>query len=218
MDITDLRRLVRRGEHQHLEFKRKAHHPDKITRELVAFANAEGGLLLVGVDDDQTIHGVKFPEEDMFALRNYVEQYCQPDLPIHWGRIRVNERRAVLTLHVEVGAEKPYFVRDYDQPERKAAYVRVRDMSVRASREMVSLMRLEQRDRGGALHFGERERLLLQHLEAEPHITLPETQALLSLNKRNTSSMLIRLVRAGLLRIHPTEKGDFFSLREEAFG
>jgi len=218
MDITDLRRLVRRGEDQHLEFKRKAHHPDKITRELVAFANTEGGLLLVGVDDDQTIYGVKFPEEDMFALRNYVEQFCQPSLPVQWERIRVNERRAVLALHVEAGAAKPYFVRDYDHPERKTAYVRVRDMSVRASRELVSLMRLEQRDLGGALHFGERERLLLQHLEAEPHITLPETQALLRLNKRNTSSMLIRLVRAGLLHIHPTEKGDFFSLREEAFG
>lgn len=218
MELSDLRRLVRQGEHQQLEFKRKAHHPDKITRELVAFANTEGGLLLVGVDDDQTIYGVKFPEEDMFALRNYVAQYAQPELPLHWEHIRVNERRAVLAIRVEPGLEKPYFLRDDDQPERKAAFVRVRDMSVRASREVVSLMRLEQRDRGGALHFGERERLLLQHLEDEPHITLSETQALLRLNKRNTSSMLIRLVRAGLLRIQPTEKGDFFSLREEAFG
>jgi predicted HTH transcriptional regulator len=218
MELSDLRRLVRQGEGQHLEFKRKAHHPDKISRELVAFANSGGGLLLVGVDDDQTIYGVKFPEEDMFALRNYVEQYCQPALLVRWERIRVNERRAVLALHVEPGEARPYFLWDYGPTERKSAYVRVRDMSIRASRELVSVMRLEQRDQGGALPFGEQERLLLQHLEETTRITLPETQALLRLNKRNTSSMLIRLVRAGLLRIHPTEKGDFFSLRKEAFG
>ena len=54
MTFTELKQLVRRGEGQYLEFKKKADHPDKIVREMVAFANSGGGELLLGVDD----HGV----------------------------------------------------------------------------------------------------------------------------------------------------------------
>jgi predicted HTH transcriptional regulator len=217
MELPELRRLVRRGEGLHLEFKRKAHHPDKLAREVVAFANTEGGLLLIGVDDDQRIYGLKFADEDRYALERFLGQHCFPALPLHWEKVRVSERRHVLVLRVGASVEKPHFIQDGEQA-RKQAYVRVRDMSVRASREMVQLMRWQQRDRGGTLYFGDRERQLLQHLEENSHITLPETQQLLALNKRNTSSLLVRLVRAGLLRIQPTEKGDFFSLCEEAFG
>ena len=52
--VVHLRRLVSQGEGQHLEFKRKASYPDKIVRELIAFANSQGGTLLVGVDDDKS--------------------------------------------------------------------------------------------------------------------------------------------------------------------
>ena len=60
--LTELRKLISKGEGLHLEFKRKALHPDKILRELIAFANSGGGILLVGVDDDKSIPGLKFPE------------------------------------------------------------------------------------------------------------------------------------------------------------
>lgn len=217
MELPELRRLVSRGEDLHLEFKRKANHPDKLAREVVAFANTEGGLLLIGVDDDSTIYGIKFPEEDRYVLDTYLHQHCTPDLGFRWFKVRVNERRSVLGLEVDPSDDRPHFLFDHER-DRKMAFVRVRDMSVRASREMVQLMRLQRRQRGGHLSFGEYEQQLLQHLEERPTITLPETQQLLQLNKRRTSSMLIRLVNAGLLRIQPTEKGDYFSLREEAFG
>jgi predicted HTH transcriptional regulator len=54
-DYKALKALVRQGEGMHLEFKLKAAHPEKIVREIVAFANAQGGLLLVGVGDDKSI-------------------------------------------------------------------------------------------------------------------------------------------------------------------
>lgn len=217
MELPELRRLVSRGENLHLEFKRKANHPNKLAREVVAFANTQGGILLIGVDDDQTIHGIKFPDGDKYALDTYLHQHCTPDLAFNWFKVRVNERRLVLGLEIEPSDHRPHFVLD-PQSQRKQAYVRVRDMSVTASREMIQLMRLHRRQEGITLLFGDPERTLLQHLEEQRRITLSETQQLLKLNKRHTSSMLIRLVSAGLLRIQPSEKGDYFSLREEAFG
>jgi len=218
MEHAQLRRLVRQGEGQHLEFKRKANHLDKISREIVAFANSEGGTLLIGVDDDQSIYGVKFAEGEAYALKKYIKAYCEPAIPFTMDRIIIDARRQVIVVEVEASEKRPHYLRDEHNAEKRAAFVRVRDMSIRASREVVQLLRLSGRDKGGHLRFGDRERLLLQHLEQQTQITLPETQRLLQTNKRTTSSLLIRLVRAGLLHLQPTEKGDLFSLREEAFG
>ena len=61
-EIHELKRLALEGEGLQLEFKRKASHPEKIVRELIAFANTEGGTLLIGVDDDGSIPGLKYPD------------------------------------------------------------------------------------------------------------------------------------------------------------
>ena len=217
MELPELRRLVARGEGLHLEFKRKAKHPDKLAREVVAFANTEGGIMLIGVDDDRQIYGLKFPDEEKFALNSYLQQHVFPAIALDWFQVKVNRSRQVLGLRVGPSEARPHFIMD-PKYERKYAYVRVRDMSVQASREWVQLMRMAHRSQAVRLRVGEPEKMLLQHLEEKPRITFPETQRLLQLNKRRTSSMLIRLVDAGLLRIQPSEKGDYFSLREEAFG
>jgi predicted HTH transcriptional regulator len=44
MDLKELKTLVKRGEGANLEFKLKASHPEKIVREVVAFANTDGGI------------------------------------------------------------------------------------------------------------------------------------------------------------------------------
>ncbi len=56
---TDLAALLERGEDSTLEFKREAPHPDAIAAEIVAFANAAGGTILFGVEDDGRIRGIE---------------------------------------------------------------------------------------------------------------------------------------------------------------
>lgn len=214
MDLNDLRRLVRAGEHLHLEFKRKANHPDKIIRELVAFANTEGGTLLVGVDDDGTIYGSKYPIEDEYALRQSINRHVSPTLPVTISQIGVTARRSVLVFEVSESLQKPHRVQEANA---KRAYVRVRDMTVQASREMVSLMHHSRRERGVKITYGEKEREILKLLEEHSKTTLEETRRRLQISKRRASGLLVTLVRAGLVRIHPTAQEDFFTLAPEAF-
>ncbi len=68
LDVRNLKNLVRHGEGLRLEFKMKVKYPEKIVKELVAFANTEGGHLFVGVSDAGVIEGVKFAEEEQFLL------------------------------------------------------------------------------------------------------------------------------------------------------
>ena len=57
LDLRNLKHLVRHGEGQRLEFKMKVKFPEKIVKELVAFANSDGGHLFIGVSDDGKIEG-----------------------------------------------------------------------------------------------------------------------------------------------------------------
>lgn len=217
MELEELRRLVRRGEGLHLEFKRKARHPEKIAREMIAFANTEGGLLLIGVDDNMSIHGVKFPEEDIFAVQSFLDKHTYPKIPFHIKKIRVTSKHFVLLYNVQESNKKPHFLRPLEKGGKKTTFVRVADMSITASREMAELLRMEGRHKGVHLRMGDREKELLSYLERNHHITLAETQKELKLNKRRASTLLILMVRAGLLNIHPSEKGDSYSLSAEAF-
>src|SRR5688572_17090940 len=67
--VRDLKTLVSRGESSSLEFKRKASYPDKVVREMIAFANAQGGTLLLGISDDGEIAGLKHPEDDAYVIQ-----------------------------------------------------------------------------------------------------------------------------------------------------
>lgn len=214
MDMQALKRLVQEGEHQTLEFKRKANHPEKIIREFVAFANSEGGTLLLGVEDDGGIFGTKEPDGDEYLLQGAIQKWVYPEISFSISRVPVTSSRAVLIFDVKASNQKPHFVRE---GEKKQAYVRVRDMSVQASREMTALMRYENRSHGVQFEFGERERRLLQYIQVVTRTTVVDTQQQLRIPKRKASGLLITLVRARLLEIHPTEAGDYFTLAEEAF-
>ncbi len=217
MDISELRRLVRQGEHLQLEFKRKANHPDKIAREIVAFANTEGGYLLVGVDDDGQIYGTKSAEGDAYEVSQYLEKNCYPKINCDIIHVPVNARREVLVMKIAPSNHKPHFIRVENGIKSKIAFVRVADMSITASREMVSILRHSRMRKGVQLHIGDQERTLLQYVEEVSQMSLEAAQRRLQISKRKTSTLLILMVRAGLLKIHPTERGDFYTLAEEAF-
>ena len=217
MNLDELKRLVRKGEGEQLEFKRKVSHPEKIARELVAFANTSGGTLLLGVDDSGKIPGSKTIAGDAQEIEAFIQKYCSPQLTYHTQKIPINSKKQVWAIHVEESSDKPHFLISYNAKAPKKAFVRVKDMSITASREMIFIMKKAKRSQGVSIYYGEYERKLLQQLDLLPHITLDETRELLATSYKKASQTLVRLVQAGLLSIHPTEKGDYFMLAEEAF-
>ena len=82
MTAAELKNLVKKGEGLCLEFKKKADHPEKIVRELVAFANTQGGFLLVGVEDNGNISGLKFPEDEQYVIEAALSKYVKPELDL----------------------------------------------------------------------------------------------------------------------------------------
>jgi predicted HTH transcriptional regulator len=210
-EVRDLKKLVAQGESSFLEFKRKASYPDKIVREMIAFANAQGGTLLVGVSDDGEIPGLKYAEDDSYVIQQSLKK-CTPRLPVTETFIPVGNGRHVIQYHIAGSKSKPHYFSDGNTKE---AYVRVNDQSIKASREVREVAKRSHVKKDIRFHYGEHERLLMRYLDVNPSITLKEFMKVTGLKKFYASKKLVLLVLANVLRITPHEKGDLFSL---AFG
>lgn len=58
MTRTELLELIKNGENSGVEFKRDTIENRALAKELVAFANLQGGRVLLGVDDDGSVVGI----------------------------------------------------------------------------------------------------------------------------------------------------------------
>ena len=80
--ITDtdyIHRLIAEGEHQTQDFKFEISDACKIAKSLSAFANTEGGRLLVGVKDNGKIAGIR-SEEEIYMIEAAAQVYCVPEI------------------------------------------------------------------------------------------------------------------------------------------
>ncbi len=209
--VQDLKKLVAQGEGAMLEFKRKAAYPEKIVREMIAFANSYGGVLLLGVGDDKTLPGLKFPEDESHVVQEALKK-CRPRLPVREQFIPIGNARTIIRYDIDESDRKPHF---YSEGEQKTSYVRVNDQSIKASREIREIVKRARRKKDIRFHYGEHEKFLMQYLDTNPNITLKRFIELSGLKKFQASKKLVLLVLADVLRITPHEKGDLYSL---AFG
>ena len=73
-----IQNLIAEGEHQMLDFKFEVSDSKKIARSLVAFANTDGGRLLIGVKDNGSISGIRSEEEKhMIQTAAQMFEACQ---------------------------------------------------------------------------------------------------------------------------------------------
>lgn len=74
MTRTELFEIIRNGENSGVEFKRDDIQNHDFAKELVAFSNLEGGILLLGVEDDGSISGITRQEQ---VLEEWVMNACR---------------------------------------------------------------------------------------------------------------------------------------------
>ncbi|RMH63911.1 MAG: ATP-binding protein [Bacteroidetes bacterium] len=210
MTHQELSRLAALGEGIHLEFKRKVPRPERMAKEVIALANTHGGHVLLGVADDGTVVGLRDAEEEEFALRSALAEHCRPHVPVRMERVAITRRRDVIVVHVPESREKPHrLVRPGER--RGRAFVRVEDKSVEASREVVALMRGEEAD-SVRFEFGDKELMLMRYLDAYGQITVRQFATLADIPRRRASATLVLLTRANVLRLHPDDRQDYFTL------
>ena len=210
--VRHLRKLVARGEGNTLEFKRKAAFPEKIIREVIAFANTSGGVLLVGIGDDGSIPGLKYPDEESHVISRALTT-IQPLIDIRETFIPLGNSRVVLQYEIAESKSKPHYV--LSPAQSKEYFVRVDDKTIKASREVRQIIKQKQKVRDIRFRYGDHEKFLMQYLEQNKFITLKEFINASGLKRFYASNKLILLVLANVLSVVPHENGDRYTL---AFG
>lgn len=104
MNIND---LIRQGENSAVEFKAAGVRPESLAKELVAFANSQGGVVLVGVEDNGEITGLNKPEQFCDWVANILRTTVNP--PINADiTLTLMQGKSVGLINVPKGASKPY--------------------------------------------------------------------------------------------------------------
>jgi hypothetical protein len=211
LTLSQIKRLAKQGEGQHLEFKMKVKFPEKIIRELVAFANSKGGFLFIGVSDDGDVQGLKFADEDQFVLNRAIEKYCFPVFQYNNYRVALDHSKSILVYEVFESIDKPHFVQLENENQPKC-YVRIKDRSVQASKEMKQILRREQEE-GIQFTYGDSEKWLIEYLTKHSTITLQQFCEMHRLPMWLASRKLVLLVLSNVLKIEPGESQDIYRLK-----
>ena len=215
MNFREIKAMVKAGENDFLEFKRKVRFPEKIVKEIVAFANTRGGNLLIGVDDNGTIPGLKFAEEEAYLLDNAIHQYCFPKIRYRSETVSTPDDRSVIRYRIFESRRKPHYVLEPEANGKKKVYIRIGDKSIQASREIIEILKRSRSKRGVGFHFGEKERMLMQYLDRHGSITMEEFSRVADISRKVASKTLIWLVLASVLMIEPGEEKDRYRVNND---
>lgn len=113
---------------------------DDIKKEIIAFANCEGGKLYIGVQDDGTVVGLDDPDGAALQISNMVRDAVKPDLTMFLHYETLNEDgKQIVAIDVQRGTERPYYLaRKGLRPE--GVFVRQGYSSVPASNTAIRRM------------------------------------------------------------------------------
>ena len=203
-----IRKLLESGEGDQLDYKKEVSNEHKIAKAMVSFANHKGGRLLIGVNDDRTIHGIAV-EEEKFMLEKAAGFYCKPRIDIEITSWKIGKRN-ILEVIIPAGENKPYFALAEDQ--KWWAYIRVKDQSLLASKVVLDVLKKEGDGSNTLVEFSSKEKALLDYLNEHPKITLNQYCKLINISRRRATGILVNLIRMGVIRAHAHETPEFYTL------
>ena len=99
MRKEELQLILEEGEGYKIEFKEAL---SGIDRELVAFANASGGKIFLGISDDKKVKGVRIDNKLRSQIQD-IANNCQPPI-----KILLQDLGNIVVITVREGGDKPY--------------------------------------------------------------------------------------------------------------
>jgi predicted HTH transcriptional regulator len=213
MNRRHLLDLIEEGENIQCEFKRHFTTPEKIAREMIAFANTKGGYVLFGVDDDKEVVGVDSEKSESEMIKDAAENFCEPRLVYSIDFIELYGKEVVV-VSIPESENKPHRLQDYENEfdiNKAVVLVRVNDKSVQASKEMVRILRANSANLAlKKYQIGQTEKMVFEYLGKYERISVKELSNLVNISERRASRTLVKMVRANLLLIHTKDNGEEF--------
>lgn len=202
-----IKSLIAQGEHQQLDFKFAITDARKIAKTLVAFANTDGGKLLIGVKDNGTIAGVR-SEEEIYMIET-ASLYCKPTVAYSIKKWSV-DGKIVIEVDVEKSRQLCYVK---DETNRWMVYVRNNDQNIKANKIYVRYLKKKKNVKGVFLRYTEDEKKLLEYLAAHRDVSFGRLQRFSRLTYARTETLLVNLLCLEVIEMKMTVRGTFYNLK-----
>lgn len=213
MTSKKLLTLLEQGENQKLEFKQRFSTFEKIAKEMIAFANTNGGIILFGIGDDCSVYGVESEKGETELIKETADKYCEPPIKYEIDYVDIYEKDVVVVT-IEESSIKPHRIKDYkNQLDLNTAevFIRVNDKSLPASKEMIKIFQANYEDKKLVNYaVGKIEQMVFNILNDHETINVTELANSANISNRRASRTLIKMVRANLLAIHTKDNGESY--------
>jgi predicted HTH transcriptional regulator len=205
-----IKELISKGEGLHLDFKYEVSDAKKIARSLVAFANTDGGKLLIGIDDDGIIKGIQ-SEEEKFMIEHAAKEYCKPEVIFITEEWNIKGKKV---LEVDIPISKNYPHKAPDQTGKYKAYIRFEDQNLVANSILVKIWNKEKSVKDIQLVFTDELKQILKFIEQNEPVTVHELKLKFNMSKFEAEHLLSDLIIFDVLKLEITETSINFYLTD----
>ena len=216
-DKRYIQRLISEGEHQQQDFKYKVEDAMKLAKSVSAFANTDGGRLLIGVRDDGHMSGVR-DEEEIYMMHQAAYRYCRPQASIQFDTYHVmpqettgggRKMRTIVVATVPPSDRRPVCAIGNDGRQR--AYIRIADENIVASPVHLAIWREAQNPQGAMMTYTDMVRKLMDSLQGQ-RLTLNQVVRRSAIPRHKVVTLLARLIRFHIAQWEYDDQQFLFSL------
>lgn len=203
-----IQKLISQGEHQQLDFKYEISDAPKLARTFSAFANTNGGRLLIGVKDNGNISGIKTDEEAYMAEAS-ANLYCKPPVPFEIVPHKIKDK-VVLEIIVPESKLKPH--KAPWKGGKLKSFVRVKDENFVANDVIEEVWRIK-RTKGAKVKYKGIEENLFSLLREQGEITLRDFVKHCKVKPYLAKKILANMISIDVIDIRITENEAFYKLK-----
>lgn len=190
LNVNPIYKLIAQGEHQQQDFKYCINDSRKIARSLVAFANSDGGRLLIGVKDNGKIVGVS-SDEEYYMVEAAAKIYSLPKIEFTTQQWDV-DGKVVLEILIEPSELRPHFA--LDEEGKSIAYIRKDDENILANGVLLKSWKLEKKKGGICFSYDEPREKLINYLNHNASITLSKFSRIAQISRLHAENILAELL------------------------
>ena len=205
---TFLYKLIDEGEHQKQDFKFCINDSKKIAKSLVAFANTDGGRLLIGVKDNGRIAGIK-SDEEFYMIESAAKIYSKPAITFLTKQWHV-DGKTVLEIQIEPSNKKPHFAKD--ENGKWLAYIRIADENFLAHKIQVEVWRNQKNKQGIHFSYSNDEKFLIDYLQKNSSISVSKFMRLAHISRIKAEEVLSNFVVMKVINLNSQKEGTTFAL------
>lgn len=205
--MESVKQLIARGKGVSLEFIAHIENQLTITRTIVAFANTNGGKVIVGINEKNKIVGV-VPAEELKLLEEIISNECSPAVPFE-SRVIEYGRHLLLEIDITKSTNKHKAKGEGGQMK---FYHRIDDATLVGNRVIINLWRLQDESAPRSIDLDDNLKAIYEFIEKHKPVTVSKIFRFFALNKNDVNLYLAQLNYWGYIDCVIVESGMAYTL------